>query len=443
MSEESLQALEKLESVEAVPFERTTHPDAQWFPDAGFGLFVHWGIHSVAGIEPSWAMMKNCPFQQDFYEVLGWSQYLGRDAYYALASRFDPESYDPDEWLRAAAEAGVTYAVLTTKHHDGYALWPSEYGELNTRQHLGGGDLVEPYVAACRRYGLKIGFYYSPPDWGYPGFPVSLDRDQAWAFPPDWTPAQNLEAFEAYYRYLTGQLSELLTRYGEVDLLWFDGMGWPDIEDIRTEQTLAWVRELQPHIVINPRWGGTGDFETVEGSEPAAAPEGWWEHCVSWCGHWGHSPHAAFMSDEWVIAKLVRVKAGGGNLLLNVGPAGDGTMRPEYYEGLSHIARWRERCGESLSGACGVRNWQEFSNVPVTRREGIWYLHGLPSHEGPLVLEGVPEPKAIESLNHGVSITWWEHDAEVRKLTVRVSMTMRDELDNVFRLTWDGGEPEA
>ena len=437
MKQSSQQALAKLSDVTPMPFETTTHPGAQWFPEAGFGLFVHWGIHSVAGIEPSWSMMKNCPWQQEFYDVLGWSRYLGKENYYQLTTEFDPQNYDPDKWLMAAADAGMKYVVMTTKHHDGYALWPSEYGELGTKQHLAGRDLIEPFVAACRKHDLKIGFYFSPRDWGYPGYPQSMDFAEPWEFPEDWTEERNLDAFERFYEYTTGQLSELLTRYGDIDLMWFDGMGWKGVTDIRTNRTLTWIRELQPHIVINPRWDGVGDFETVEGWEPGAAPEGWWEHCVSWSGHWGYSPHAPFMSNSWVMAKLAKIKSWGGNFLLNIGPAADGTMRPEYYEGLSHIAQWMDCCGEALIDVSPVSNWHQFSNVPITRRGDIWYLHVLPAHEGQVVVEGIPRPM-IESLNHGVSLTNYAFDDDAGRLTISVSMTMRDDLNNVFKIYWDG-----
>jgi alpha-L-fucosidase len=434
----SQEALKALETVEAVPFERTEHPDAQWFPDAGFGLFMHWGIHSVAGLEPSWAMMKNCPWQADYIEYLGWTKFQNRDSYYSLRNDFKPRQYDPDKWIKAAADAGMKYAVITSKHHDGYALWPSEFGENSTKQFMGGRDLLRPYVDACRKYGVKIGFYFSPRDWGYPGFPQSMDYTAKYEFPPDWTEKKNSEAFERFYEYTVGQISEILTRYGKIDVIWFDGMGWTGIDDIHTEKTLAWIRQLQPHILINPRWSyGTGDYETPEGSLPDGPPEGWWENCVSWCGHWGYSPHADFLPNLWVMTKLVKARSWGGNFLLNVGPDGNGEMRDEYYGQLDEIGEWMKICGTSLIGAGAVRNWQDFSNVPITRRDNVWYLHVLPTHEGRIVLTGVPEPDRADHLNTGVKLTWYNYDKESKTLTVNMPMTMRNNLNDVIVLTWE------
>ena len=437
----SQDALEKLETVGIVPFERTIHPDAQWFPSAGFGLFIHWGIHSVKGLEPSWSMMKNCPWQSDYIDYLGWTDYNNRESYYSLLHEFDPQNYDPDAWIKAAADAGMKYAVITAKHHDGYALWPSEYGELSTKQYMNGRDLLRPFVDACRKHGLKVGFYFSPRDWGYPGYPVSMDYKVPYEFPLGWTEEKNHKAFEKFYGYTVGQISELLTRYGKIDVIWFDGMGWKGIDDIRTERTLAWVRSLQPNIVINPRWGGVGDFTTPEVHLPEDAPEGWWENCVSWCGHWGYSPHAKFLPNLWVMTKLVKARSWGGNFLLNVGPDGDGRMRPEYYRQLAEIGEWMDFNAETLIGAEALRNWHEFSNVPVTRRSGVWYLHVLPTVEERIIVRSIPIPKRIVHLNTSVEITTYKYDEASQTLTTGISMTVRDNLNDVIAIYWDE-EPE-
>ncbi len=434
-------ALGLLDTIEPVPFARTTHPEAQWFPGAGFGLFAHWGIHSVAGIEPSWAMMRGCPWQKDFIADLGWERWQGRENYYTLLARFDPRGYDPDRWIAAAARAGMTYAVLTAKHHDGYALWPSRHGALNTGTYLHGRDLLSPFVDACRRHGLKIGFYFSPRDWGYPGYPQNMTYGGKYAFPADWTPEKNQAAFDEFYRYTVGQISELLTRYGRIDLLWFDGMGWDGISDIRTERTLAWVRAVQPHIVLNPRWGGQGDYDTPEVSFPDDVPDGWWENCISWRGHWGYAPYAPFQPESWVISRLVRARAWGGNLLLNVGPDGDGCMDKGYYAGLGRIAAWMDRCRDTLIGAEPVSTWNAFSSVPLTRQPGVWYAHVLPESDLSVRITGVPKPRAVRFLNRDVPLTTWNWDENSRIFSYPVSMTVRDDLNNVIAIEWSDEPP--
>ena len=227
-------------------FKRTTHPDAQWYPKASLGLFMHWGIHSVAGIQPSWAMIKDYPAGGD-------AHYHPPERYYALTEQFDPQKYDPDKWMKAASEAGFTYAVLTSKHHDGYALWPSEYGDMSTRQYMGGRDLLAPYVQACRDNGLRFGFYYSPADWHYPDYPIGdVDFDYNKRGTRVITdPVAHRALADRWYGYVMGQIKELLTRYGKIDIMWFDGGGFPGIPNFHTMDVINRVRELQPGIVIN------------------------------------------------------------------------------------------------------------------------------------------------------------------------------------------------
>lgn len=415
----SLQALEKLKTAPNTPFQRTTDPEAQWFPDAGFGLFMHWGIHSVAGIQPSWAMMEGYPYGTERSEFWG-------KGYYSLAKQFDPQKYDPDKWIAAAKSAGMTYAVLTVKHHDGYALWPSEYGKMSTKQYMHGRDLIGPYVEACRKYGLKVGLYFSVPDWGYPGYPVSLVYGQP--FKNTRTPEQERVFEEQFNAYVVGQLSEILTRWGKIDLLWFDGSA-----NLNKNQVLAWIRQLQPHIVINDRLDGNGDYHTPEVNMPEAAPEGWWENCVIWSGHWGYSPDANIMLNQWVLEKLVTIRSWGGNLLLNLGPAPDGTMRPGYYERTAELAKWMAHSRDSLIGAGPFRTWNECSTVPVTRRDKTWYLHVLPKHEGAIELYSVPEPESVKLLRDG---TLLKYSYEGKRISITLPKEMRTDLDDVVAVVW-------
>jgi alpha-L-fucosidase len=325
----------------AAGFQRTTHPDAQWFGTAGLGLFMHWGISTVSGKgDISWSMMAELPWMN------GTVTQITPADYFAQARQFQPNQWDPDRVLAAAKAAGFRYAVLTTRHHDGYALWPSEHGEFGVRQFLPGVDLVGDYVAACRRQGLKVGLYYSPPDWYFNRHYMSFhfgSEDQK-NFPgrahfglhhevlpvrPPKPPGHEA----AFHQYLRGQITELLTRYGPVDLLWFDG--GPPVMSIDE------LRALQPHIVINPRMHGVGDFATPELHLPATRPPGWWELCDIWpCGGWSYDPnHERYKPLSWFWERYNAVRHRGGNLLLNVGPKADGSMPAVYYERMAELAK--------------------------------------------------------------------------------------------------------
>lgn len=425
---EAVALAQKIKSSEAVPFERTTHPDAQWFPEAGFGLFMHWGIHSVKGVQPSWAMIKDYPAGGD-------PAMYPPDRYYAQAKDFNPQRYDPDLWMAAAAKAGFTYAVLTAKHHDGYALWPTAFGDLGTRQYMGGRDLLKPYVDACRKHGLKVGLYFSPRDWhfpghepGYPDFDYNK-RDQKTEIKD---PEENQRVFEAFYTYTIGQLSELLTRYGKIDVLWFDGMGWPGVADPYTRQTLAWVRSLQPGIVTNDRWSSGGDFTTPEWDFPKESPVGWWENCVAWNGHWGYNAGSPFRPAVWAVDRLVRARAWGGNFLLNVGPAPDGTMPPGFYERCDEIAAWMAYARESVIGV-EPSPGDDRANVPVTTKDGVWYLHVLPKHEEPVELRYVYKPESLTLVRNGQPVEYaYENDT----LRFEIPAVDRTTLDDVVTVRW-------
>lgn len=325
-------------------YQRTTHPDAQWFGDAGLGLFLHWGISAVhGGIELSWGMMAGTPWTDETVGKVTPSEY------FALADRFNPQGYDPDRWISAAAAAGFRYAVLTTKHHDGFALWPSKFGEFSTRTHLGGRDLVQPYVDACRGHGIKVGLYYSPPDWywnreymsfhyGSPAaagkrrFPDRQDYDMHHRparippKPPGWD-----DEFRGYVRC---QIEELLERYHPFDLLWFDGGRQHQII------TIPEIREYNPGIVVNPRLHGYGDFKTPEGRMPDGPVEGWWELCDIWSeAEWGHQKGSGdrLKPLDWMLDRLRQVRKWGGNYLVNVGPKPDGTMPEMFYQRMDEL----------------------------------------------------------------------------------------------------------
>ncbi len=320
----------------------------------------------------------------------------------------------------------MTYAVLTAKHHDGYCLWPSEYGSMSTANHMGGRDLMRPFVEACRKAKIKVGFYFSGPDWSYPGYPVSLDNSQQPETPLGAAGFENA----TYARFVHGQLSELLTRYGDLDLIWFDG-GIGGVADFG--KSCAWIRQIQPHIVIGRHGDIAHSFEA--GHKPLAPPEGWWERVMYLGGHWGHAPATDIEPAYLIIDKLVSSRAWNGNFLMNLGPKPDGTMRPEYYERLREVGEWMKHSRELLIGAQGVRNWQNFSAVPVTRRGNTWYLHVLPSLFGPIQMYDIGErPKAVTLLRSGESLRYRYYS---KRLVVDLPYAKREKLDEVIQIAYD------
>jgi alpha-L-fucosidase len=419
-------AREKIDA--GLPGQRTAHPEAQWFGGASLGLFLHWGISSVHGdIDLSWPMIAN----------MGGGTKLKPADYWKLAEGFNAAHYDPNLWLKAAREAGFDYVVLTAKHHDGFTLWPTEASEIGVRTSLPGRDLIREYIEACRANGLKVGLYYSGPDWfkakafmsfnyrsesgkgnsSLPPIPGRPDYDINWqsATIPDMPP----DTRARIQRECRQQLTELLTRYGKIDVLWFDGGTGSDI-------TLDEIRQLQPGVVINNRGGMpvsqggpkfAGDYFTVEHGDQPFRPPGWWEQLRIWNSpSWGYMKKndQRYTATASILKSLARSKAWGGSVMANSGPRPDGTMPPPYYQGMAEVRDWMKANGESIHGAAPVPESAQ-ANVPVTTRGNIWYLHAISGHPGKLTLKpgiAVKSVQAARCLRTGEAVDYrWEHDA--------------------------------
>jgi len=441
-------------------------PGAQWFPSASLGLFLHWGIHSMIGAQPSWNMIKD-------YEWGG--EYHSRQEYYDQANHFAPGNYF-EKYLSAARDAGFKYAVLTTRHHDGYALWPSRYG-IGVKQYMGGRDLVREYVDACHATGMRVGFYFSPQDWHYPGYRPDTEWDVAtWGKRgPVQDSVQNRKDFEKFFAYVIAQLEELLTNYGRVDVLWLDGMGWYGIpvSELQTERVYAWIRSLQPDIVINDRWGnivnpdnpaGTsmriGDFTTpFECLTPTYVPSEWWEHCHIWTGKgggWGYNTRGLFRPLSWFMEEFVASRSLGGNFLPNVGPSGTGDMHPNFYKEIAGLKEWMATGEESLIG-CGPTPGVELSNVPLTTRglpagsglvaagspeaaaADIWYAHVLPRFKGQVSIKTGRAPVSVVLLRNRKPVEYIYRDGF---LNFKLPESMRGGVDDVVKIYFSSNPTE-
>ena len=441
-------------------------PGAQWFPSASLGLFLHWGIHSMIGAQPSWNMIKD-------YEWGG--EYHSRQEYYDQANHFAPGNYF-EKYLSAARDAGFKYAVLTTRHHDGYALWPSRYG-IGVKQYMGGRDLVREYVDACHATGMRVGFYFSPQDWHYPGYRPDTEWDVAtWGKRgPVQDSVQNRKDFEKFFAYVIAQLEELLTNYGRVDVLWLDGMGWYGIpvSELQTERVYAWIRSLQPDIVINDRWGnivnpdnpsGTsmriGDFTTpFECLTPTYVPSEWWEHCHIWTGKgggWGYNTRGLFRPLSWFMEEFVASRSLGGNFLPNVGPSGTGDMHPNFYKEIAGLKEWMATGEESLIG-CGPTPGVELSNVPLTTRglpagsglvaagspeaaaADIWYAHVLPRFKGQVSIKTGRAPVSVVLLRNRKPVEYIYRDGF---LNFKLPESMLGGVDDVVKIYFSSNPTE-
>lgn len=450
---------------------RNAHPDAQWYPDAAFGLFLHWGISSVREMNISWPMIPGRPLAQkritdpaereriireSDWNLNGKPPEITPNQYWEMAPHFNPDKYDPDKWMRAAKEAGFTYVVLTARHHEGFALWPSKYGSFSTKNWAGGKDLIGPYVEACRRNGLKVGLYYSPPDWyfdrEYMSFLYGGARRNNPELPnlgPDLLPRvvnpdpQAKEKHQqAYAEMVRGQVEELLTNYGKIDVLWFDGR--PAIPNGNNVITIERIRELQPGIVMNPRLHGRGDFITFErrlGTDQVQ--DGWAEFCNTWTNAWPHT-RQPFRANGYALGQLVTSRSLGVNYLLGVGPMASGELCDEIYANMSVVAGWMKSNGESIRGTRPLSGG-ESASVPAVRSGSARYLFAIPAFkdnsayekdmlepaEVTLTLKGAGSPKSVKLLGDGSDLAWTIADGTI---AVTLPASKRTRLVDVVKI---------
>ncbi len=370
-----------------------------WFDAARLGLFVHWGHYAAAGWEASWPLVGGVA-------TLPRGQQLKVDDYHANAAHFCPTANAPAEWVGAAARAGARYAIMTTRHHDGFAMWPTATTEYNISVGGYDGDPVGEFVEACRANNLRVGFYYSLPDWHHPDYPAFTEADKPYQF--GQYPAATHAQWQRYLAYVDAQIDELLTRYGPIDVMWFDG-GWEHSpERWQCEQIEARIRAQQPDILINDRLPGYGDYATPEQFIPPQPPEGRWETCLTMNESWGYNPaDTAYKSAHGLVHTLCEVAGRGGNLLLNVSPDGGGHLPPEQAERWAVMADWTARHGDAIFGTVpGLAPWQFYG--PSTRRDNTLYLHLLMQPVEPVAARGVPvnHVTSVTALGTGRALAW-------------------------------------
>jgi len=292
-------------------------------------MFIHWGIYSIPAVGEWTLLNQHVPFEE----------------YKKLADDFKPAKFDAAEWAGLAKQAGAEYVVLTTRHHDGYALYDSQVSDFTSVKCAARRDFVAEYVQACRGAGLRVGLYYSLADWRFP------THSHGQLIP---------ETMEYMRRYVREQVRELLSNYGHIDLLWFDGpfgydergitwdIEWPDWDG---ENLLAMARELQPGIVINDRARVPGDYTTPEQQIKAEGSGRLWEACMTMNDNWGYHKHDRHWKPTWqLIANLVQCAAGGGAYLLNIGPKPDGSIPATSAQRMREIGRWLGDHGEAIFG---------------------------------------------------------------------------------------------
>ncbi|WP_309364836.1 alpha-L-fucosidase [Sphingobacterium sp.] len=317
---------------------------APWFTDGKFGLFLHWGLYSqTAG---DW----------DGHPTKGGEHFMLYEripvkTYAKIADQFNPIGFDADRWAQMARDAGMKYLVITAKHHDGFAMYNSAVSDYNiVKRTPWAKDPMKDLAMACKKYGLKLCFYYSlGRDWENPdvptNWPVKAGRSNTWDYPDE--DAKDLNKYVE--NKVKPQLRELLTQYGPIGIIWFDT---PElITKKQSEEIKDLIHSIQPDCIINSRIGnGLGDYAVVEQSLVSTARKNW-EACITMSENWGYNRHdTKWKSPELLVRNLIEVVSKGGNLLLNVGPKGDGTWPVESQENLQAVGSWMKTNGEAIFG---------------------------------------------------------------------------------------------
>jgi alpha-L-fucosidase len=301
----------------------------QWFKDAKLGIFIHWGIYAVNGIDESWS----------FY-----NEYLPYEDYMKQLQGFTASNYDPAAWAKLIRESGAKYAVMTSKHHDGVALWDTKAGDLNVVDKTPAGrDLVGPFCKALRAEGIEVGLYYSLLDWSnpdYPNFTKTQKRYERDSIPAKW---QN------FTRFNKNQITELMTLYNP-DLFWFDGDWEQSAENWHAAEIRQMILKNNPNAIINSRLAGYGDYATPEQGIPVVKPkDDCWELCMTMNDSWGYQPNDKDYKPVNLIIRIFTDVIGmGGNLLLDIGSKADGTIPDEQVQILKELGRWTAKHSEAI-----------------------------------------------------------------------------------------------
>ncbi len=372
--------------------ERTER--TKWYLESRFGMFIHWGIYAIPA-RGEWIRS---------YER------IPKEEYETYMKEFDARNYDPGEWARLAKKAGMKYAVLTAKHHDGFCMYDSKYTEFKSTNAPCGRDLVREFLEAFRKEGIRVGLYFSLIDWSREDYPHYGDQFHPMRDNEDYRNREH--DFDQYLTYMHNQVRELLTDYGHLDLMWFDfSYGPMKCETWRAAELIKMVRELQPHIIIDNRLEGSaedagsirtldptpysGDFASPEQMIPPAGlldaggnpiP---WEACITLNKNWGYHAHDRhYKSARMVIRTLVECVSKNGNLILNVGPDATGRIPKESVRILEEVGDWMEDNQDSIYG-CGASvlpkpEWGRF-----TQKGNLLYAHVMEEQIGAVCLPGM------------------------------------------------------
>ena len=398
----------------------------QWFADAKLGIFIHWGMYSVNGIDESWSFYNKKISHADYMKQM---------------NGFTASKYDAQAWAALIKETGARYAVITTKHHDGMALWPTKQNHFNVVDNTPAKrDVLQPFYAALDKQGLKRGAYFSLIDWSYtdyPGFTKDSTRYKISEEPERW---------KHFQHFFQSQINEVNMAY-KPDLWWFDGDWEHSAGEWEAEKVRSMILDVKPTAIINGRLQGYGDYDTPEQNFPVSRPKlNWWELCMTTNNNWGYHPDdTAYKTPFEVITIFVDAVSNGGNLLLDIGPKADGTIPAEQINILKELGKWNKKNGEAIFGTIpGLPQGHFYGPTTLSKDSATLYLF-LPAQTAGNVMvkglvNGIKDIQIVGTSQHLKpkvvgKISW----SPVPGLVfINVPEKIRDQYMTVLKLTLDG-----
>lgn len=342
-----------------------------WFSKAKLGIFIHWGIYAANGVSESWS----------FY-----NKYLPYEEYMKQSDSFTAENFNPKEWVDLIKESGAKYTVITTKHHDGVALWDTKAGDLSTvKTTAAKKDLLTPFVDEVRKHDLKLGFYYSLLDWSRPDYPNKTRTEARYDI------KKEPKRWKSFVDFNFAQLAEL-NKTWKPDLYWFDGDWEQTAEAWDSKGIINLLRSDNPNVIVNSRIQGYGDYATPEQGVPVVRPtDKYWELCMTMNDSWGYQHTDANYKSPFILLRtFVDCLSMGGNLLLDIGPKEDGTIPEEQVEILKEFGRWTTKHSEAVYDTRqGIPN-EHFQGYTTLNEAGdILYLYLPYKPNGPVEVKGL------------------------------------------------------
>ena len=412
-------------AAESKPYLKAGDADLQSWRDLKFGLFIHWGPVSLKGTEIGWSRGAQVPIEE----------------YDQLYKQFNPTQFDAEAWVTLAREAGMKYLVITSKHHDGFCLWPSKY----TDYHIGNTpfqrDVLRELSDACEKHGVQFSTYHSICDWRHPDYPLGSPGGRT------EKPNPNMPR---YYEYLKNQTREIIENYGPLGVMWFDGEWEKPWTQEYGNGLYEYLKGIQPHLIINNRvskgrhgMAGTtqeshlnaGDYDTPEQRIGGFQKDRPWETCMTICQQWAWKPNDQMKSLKECLQTLVRVVGGDGNLLFNVGPMPDGRIEPRQVDRLREMGQWLDQYGQSLYGTRGGP-FKTTAYLASTYRGNTAYVHILDWPDETIRLPALPKRIVEAALLKNAG------EVKVRQtregIEIDVPQSSRDEIDTIVELTLDG-----